>query len=175
LPRLLRIVHTATFALRVLKKHKIKGRKILFYSEKISMKMQRGFLASLFLFACLCACGKKPAAVSPPPTGFLQKSQDGTLSLNIQPWPARTGNATLTVQLLDSNEKPINSAKVKIAFSMPDMAMKGPTVALIANGKDGTYTGTVNFSMATTWKAEVTAEIPEKNPLVADFSIKVPY
>ncbi len=86
--------------------------------------------------------------------------------------PPAVGDNPLTITLTDAKGHRIANAKVTLTVGMTnmDMGTKHPDVE---NKKDGTYTATVNFSMAGPWRVAVLVEAPAHKPAKKYFDFKV--
>lgn len=131
--------------------------------------------AALFLSVVLSSCGKKTIQLQSPATGFIEKEDTGAFTLDIKPWPPKTGDLDLTVQAVDGTGLPVNDATVNIDFAMPSMAMSGPSVKLTPTGKDGVYTGKATLSIATDYQAKVTVKPAAGDAENGAFSFKIAF
>lgn len=70
--------------------------------------------------------------------------------------PSAKGTDRIIVSVRDASGKPVRGATVKIATSMPTMAMKGADV-VARESSPGTYTANAKLNYATKWAFEITA------------------
>lgn len=104
------------------------------------------------LFAAIFAISGLTAA----PITILA-AQPLNMTVNFSPNPARQGTETVTIALTDGAHRPVNSAHVSMATSMPTMSMSGPTIVAAPKGH-GHYVAWLKIAFATRWAFTVTAK-----------------
>jgi YtkA-like len=80
----------------------------------------------------------------------VQSSGDYTIGLALRPSPPVQGNTTIVVTVKDASGNAVSGAAVKIATTMPEMSMRGPTLSAQDNA-DGSYSALTNLNYATKW------------------------
>jgi hypothetical protein len=97
--------------------------------------------------------------------GFVASKQAGPFSLNISldKNPPTTGENSIIILVGDSAGKPVTDAKINIQYGMPAMpGMPAMDYKTAIAGKDGKYSGKLNFSMPGSWFIEVKVEAAGK-------------
>ncbi len=109
--------------------------------------MKRIILVSCLVIAlALSACGGAPVQSN--------SSKPVNIRLETDPNPARLGNATVTLNITDVNDTPIEGATVDVSAEHTSMAM-GSISGVATDQGGGKYTITTGFSMSGTWKFTV--------------------
>jgi nitrogen fixation protein FixH len=97
--------------------------------------------------------------------GFEASKQAGPFKLDItmDKNPPATGDNNITVLVKDAAGKPVKDAKVNVDYGMPAMpGMPAMNYKTDPVGKDGKFTGKLNFSMPGAWSVEVKVEAAGK-------------
>jgi hypothetical protein len=93
--------------------------------------------------------------------GFEASKQAGPFKLDIKldKNPPATGENNIVIAVWDGAGKPVKEAKVNIEYIMPAMpGMPAMNYKAALAGKDGKYSGKLNFSMPGAWSVEVKVE-----------------
>jgi nitrogen fixation protein FixH len=93
--------------------------------------------------------------------GFEASKQAGPFKVDISmdKNPPATGENNIVIVVWDASGKPVKDAKVNIEYIMPAMpGMPAMNYKAALAGKDGKYSGKLNFSMPGAWSVEVKAE-----------------
>lgn len=82
------------------------------------------------------------------------------ITLHTEPEPAKVGDNTVRVKVIDAQGSPISDASVRVTISMPAMGSMPPmsSEAQLSPKGNGEYSGVLNIPMAWTWQAVVTVE-----------------
>ena len=82
------------------------------------------------------------------------------ITLRTEPEPAKVGDNTVRVRVVDAGGTPVTDASVRVKISMPAMGSMAPmrSEAILSHQQDGEYAGRLNIPMAWTWQAVVTVE-----------------
>ncbi len=97
-------------------------------------------------------------------TGTSVKTSAGAFSLEaaLDPDPPATNGNALVLDVRDGSGKPVDDAKVEVAYDMPAMAgmseIKGS--AKVTHEKNGRYRAEFDLPMGGTWPLNVTVEAP---------------
>jgi hypothetical protein len=97
--------------------------------------------------------------------GFEASKQAGPFKLDItlDKNPPTTGENNIIVLIKDTAGKPVTGAKVNVDYEMPAMpGMPAMNYKAALAGKDGKYSGKLNFSMPGAWSVEVKVEAAGK-------------
>ncbi len=126
-----------------------------------------GFVVMTSVIAIGCGGGtQEPAGDTAPATSApAAPAQSGTqavdITLTTDPDPARMGENTFEVMVMDQNGRPVIDANVSIEFYMAAMpAMNMPEMRNrvdLAHDSGGRYRGTGNVMMAGNWDVTVMA------------------
>lgn len=93
--------------------------------------------------------------------GFETSKQAGPFKLDItlDKNPPVTGENNISILVWDVAGRPVKDAKVNIEYIMPAMpGMPAMNYKAALAGKDGIYSGKLNFSMSGAWSVEVKVE-----------------
>ena len=97
--------------------------------------------------------------------GFEASKQAGPFKVDItlDKNPPAMGENNIIVAVWDAAGKPVKDAKVNIEYIMPAMpGMPAMNYKAALAGKDGKYSGKLNFSMPGAWSVEVKVEAAGK-------------
>jgi hypothetical protein len=97
--------------------------------------------------------------------GFEASKQAGPFKLDItlDKNPPTTGENNIIILVKDTAGKPVKDAKVNVDYEMPAMpGMPAMNYKAALAGKDGKYSGKLNFSMPGAWSVEVKVEVAGK-------------
>jgi hypothetical protein len=97
--------------------------------------------------------------------GFEVSKQAGPfkVDLSLDRNPPTTGDNNIIILLKDGAGKPVTDAKVNVQYGMPAMpGMPAMDYKTSLAGKDGKYSGKLNFSMPGSWFVEVKIEAAGK-------------
>ena len=97
--------------------------------------------------------------------GFEASKQAGPFKVDISldKNPPATGDNNILIAVWDTAGKPVKDAKVNIEYIMPAMpGMPAMNYKAALAGKDGKYSGKLNFSMPGAWSVEVKVEAAGK-------------
>jgi hypothetical protein len=118
-------------------------------------------LAGLALLLAACS-----SAVSTP----TPASESLKISLTTNPDPLQSGNVELTVAVQDTQDQPIDDARVFIFANHRDMVGMGAEYDVVAQG-DGQYKATVNLGMDGRWRFTVQVN-QDSERVVVDFDLE---
>ena len=118
-------------------------------------------LAGLALLLAACS-----SAVSTP----TPASESLKISLTTNPDPLQSGNVELTVAVQDTQDQPIDDARVFIFANHRDMVGMGVEYDVVAQG-DGQYKATVNLGMDGRWRFTVQVN-QDSERVVVDFDLE---
>ena len=93
--------------------------------------------------------------------GFEASKQAGPFKVDISldKNPPTMGENNIIILVWDGAGKPVKDAKVNIEYIMPAMpGMPAMNYKAVLAGKDGKYSGKLNFSMPGAWSVEVKVE-----------------
>ncbi len=93
--------------------------------------------------------------------GYEASKQAGPFKLNItlEKNPPATGDNNISIIVWDGAGKPLKDAKVNVDYGMPAMpGMPAMNYKTALAGKDGKFSGKLNFSMPGAWSVEVMVE-----------------
>ena len=97
--------------------------------------------------------------------GFEASKQAGPFKVDISldKNPPAMGENNIIIAVWDAAGKPVKDAKVNIEYIMPAMpGMPAMNYKAALAGKDGKYSGKLNFSMPGAWSVEVKVEAAGK-------------
>ena len=97
--------------------------------------------------------------------GFEASKQAGPFKVDItlDKNPPAMGENNIIIAVWDAAGKPVKDAKVNIEYIMPAMpGMPAMNYKAALAGKDGKYSGKLNFSMPGAWSVEVKVEAAGK-------------
>jgi hypothetical protein len=97
--------------------------------------------------------------------GFEANKQAGPFKVDISldKNPPTTGENNISILVWDGSGKPVKDAKVNVDYEMPAMpGMPAMNYKAALAGKDGKYSGKLNFSMPGAWSVEVKVEAAGK-------------
>jgi hypothetical protein len=97
--------------------------------------------------------------------GFEASKQAGPFKVDISldKNPPTTGDNNIIILVWDGAGKPVKDAKVNVDYEMPAMpGMPAMNYKAGLAGKDGKYSGKLNFSMPGAWSVEVKVEAAGK-------------
>jgi hypothetical protein len=97
--------------------------------------------------------------------GFVASKQAGPFKVDISldRNPPTTGENNIIILVWDAAGKPVKEAKVNIEYIMPAMpGMPAMNYKAALAGKEGKYSGKLNFSMPGAWSVEVNVEATGK-------------
>ena len=94
-----------------------------------------------------------------------------TVSYEVSPLPARAGDVTITIKLLDGSNEPIAGARIKLEGNMSHAGM-APVLAEAKEIGPGRYRTNMNLSMAGDWLVLVHLTLPDGREMDQQFEIK---
>lgn len=110
------------------------------------MRFQFGLVrVTIVALAFACGCNAAP-----------QKPLDAKAELTLEPNPPVVGDSQVALTLIDSSDKPVAGATVRLEGNMNHAGMK-PSFADLKESEPGRYAGTLKFTMGGDWFVIVTA------------------
>lgn len=142
-------------------------------------KLLLPLLLGVLLLLGLAGCGTSDAGGSTGGTGSTATTPQSNatsgelqVSLSVDPDPPQAGPATFTVEVKDSEGKPVEGAQVSMSGRHVGMAHGGIEGQLEEQG-GGRYQAEGSFSMSGTWRFDVEAVSGSLAPKTQTFEIAV--
>ena len=101
----------------------------------------------------------------------IQPSSDVRITPEVQPQPARVGQATITLRVTNSSGVPINRARIKLEGNMSHSGM-APVFADAAEFEPGHYRANIELNMAGDWIVLVHLSLADGTTVDRQFEIK---
>jgi hypothetical protein len=112
----------------------------------------------------LAACTRRSAAID--------QAGDTRLNWEIQPFPARTGEASIDIYLTDTSGAPVQGAQLSFRGDMTHAGMT-PVITGLQETEPGVYRGEIEWTMAGAWVLTIQGELEDGRTLKRQIDLEV--